>query len=183
MRLIGLAGGMGVGKTTAIHVLQDTQSLPVHVVKFAQALYDMQEFIYRRIQSVHKRPDSFQKDRMLLQWLGTEWGREHISETLWVDLWKAQVEEILEQNSRCIIVSDDVRFDNEAHMITSMGGKIIKLESAHATKRIDTTNGIVNHLSENGIDSKYISHVIKNDGSRKDFKDSLCAVYNNVAYE
>ena len=113
MKIIAFSGKMGVGKSTAIERIYAKSNGVVHLVKFAQPLYDMQEFIYRRISSVVQRPANFTKDRKLLQWLGTDWGRG-MKETLWVDLFKAQVEKILDHNPTAVIVCDDVRFDNEA---------------------------------------------------------------------
>jgi dephospho-CoA kinase len=85
MKLIAFTGQMGSGKSTAVSTLREFADNPVHNIKFAQTLYDIQNYIYERIESVYKRPEDFIKDRKLLQWIGTEWGRGTISESLWVD--------------------------------------------------------------------------------------------------
>jgi hypothetical protein len=179
MELIGFNGKMGVGKSTAIQALKDLllANSPVKLVKFAQPLYDMQEFIYRRIASVVQRDASFTKDRKLLQWLGTEWGRGTISQSIWVDLWKHEVENC---SAKTIVVCDDVRFDNEAETVKSLGGKIIEITSNQTQNRIDTKSGIVQHSSEAGIDPKLIDFTVENNGTRLQYLDQLTTLYKEL---
>lgn len=181
MKLIGFNGTMGVGKSTAIECLRD--ELPadakVKLVKFAQPLYDMQETIYRRITSVYTRPENFTKDRKLLQWLGTDWGRDTISKTLWVDLWKAEAQKQGNLHG-AIVVCDDVRFDNEAEAIKSLGGVVVKISSSHAEKRIDTKSGISNHSSEAGIKPNLVDMTVENNGTRLEFMYKMTEVYQEL---
>jgi len=176
MKLIGFNGKMGVGKSTAVACLREASLNSVRLVKFAQPLYDMQEYIYRRIQGTYRRPDGFTKDRKLLQWIGTEWGRDSISPTLWVDIWKKEVEyQQLNQNN--IVICDDVRFDNEAEAIKAMGGIVINISANNTEKRIDTKSGIVQHSSEAGIKPELIDCRIDNNGSLSEFLKKLTDAY------
>ena len=59
--------------------------------------------------------------RHAMQTLGTDWGRALISEDLWCDA--AVRGATADQN----LVYDDVRFDNEAKAIRSLGGVIIRI--------------------------------------------------------
>jgi hypothetical protein len=180
MKVVGFTGGMGVGKSTAIQFMKDNTNRIVKLVKFAQPIYDIQEFAYRRIQPVYARPETFVKDRKLLQWLGTEWGRS-LKDSIWVDIWKADV---LEWKHDCgevvTIVCDDVRFDNEAQAIKDMGGTIIKINAADVKDRIDTSAGIVHHQSESGIDSKFIDIEVDNSGTMLQFFHGLGTVYKQL---
>lgn len=171
-RLVCFTGKMGVGKSEAIKLLNSSDTV---LVKFAQPLYDMQEYIYNRISSVYARPESFIKDRKLLQWLGTEWGRDTISQTLWVDLWKAEVTKNLSRGK--LVVCDDVRFDNEAQAVKSLGGLTIKIISDKTDKRIDTQSGINNHSSEAGIHYSYIDAMVENNGTLEEFQAKLTHLY------
>lgn len=173
MRLIGFTGKMGSGKSTAIGCLKEIQKAVVNV-KFAQPLYDIQEAIYHRIKLVYKRPDDFIKDRKLLQFLGTDWGRNSISTTIWVDLWKEDVKYCLENYRNSLIVCDDVRFNEEADAIKQLGGIVIQIESAQ--QRTDTSAGIAGHPSEQGIDLDKVDYIIDNNGTIDDLRSSLLTI-------
>lgn len=170
MKIIGLTGKMGAGKSTVLELLKEVEQQDVRLVKLAAPLYDMQEMIYKRISPVYTRPDGFTKDRKLLQFLGTDWARNSISPTLWMDLWKAEVLRY-KHIPNVLIVADDVRFDNEGEVIKSLGGMVISVQSDKTHERIDTSLG--NHSSENGIDGKYIDAIILNNGTIQDLKDSI----------
>lgn len=161
VKIIGLTGNMGSGKSTAAAILKKIAG-PAHIIKFAQPLYDMQEYIYARagLEPV--------KDRRLLQWLGTEWGRS-INKNLWIDIWKEDVTECLERNKDAIVICDDVRFDEEAQIIKDMGGKIIKMISN--VERIDKVN--TGHASEKGINRDLVNAVVINDGTLEDLEKNL----------
>lgn len=170
---------MGVGKSTAIELMREliNDRDTVVLVKFAQPLYDIQEEIYHRIQPVYTRPESFIKDRTLLQWLGTDWGRKHISETLWVDLWLAKVNQHervyndLNGKDTLVIVCDDVRFDNEAETLRGRGGHVVKIVSNQNANRIQLINAT--HASEAGLAANLVDHTIVNDGTLEQYKDQL----------
>lgn len=182
MKLIGFTGAMGVGKSTAIEFLREYfNEQQITNVKFAQPLYDMQEFIYRRIADVHPRPKDFVKDRKLLQWLGTEWGRDSIKETLWGDLWEKEVRTIDSGWYNMLITCDDIRFDNEAERVDDLGGFIIKLTSNMTEERINTKAGLAQHKSEAGVNPKFISYEIANDTTIAEFRTKLFKVYDDIA--
>lgn len=172
-KLVAFTGKMGSGKTTAINCIRSLQNKMLVPVKFAQPLYDIQEYAYKRIENVYQRPENFIKDRKLLQFLGTEWGRQVIRDSLWVDIWANEVNNILKNYSNVIVVTDDVRYDNEAEAILKLGGAIIKVESSRTDERIDTKNGIINHISENGINPEYITATLKNDTTIDDLKKQI----------
>lgn len=176
MKIIAFTGSMGSGKTTAIQELLASHRGDQVNVKFAQPLYDMQEYAYGRIDSVYTRPTDFVKDRKLLQWIGTEWGRDTISKTLWVDLWKAEVEKY--KLTDTIVTCDDVRFDNEAETIRSLSGIIIRLETNQA--RIAAGNGSNTHSSEAGISNQFVKFTVHNNGSLEEFKNNLRTVYREI---
>lgn len=174
MKLIGLSGKMGSGKSTIVQCLKDiTLEEKVLVVKLAGPLYDIQEYVYRRISQVHQRPESFIKDRKLLQWIGSEWGRDTIGTNLWVDLFRFEVLALHKKYPHAIIVCDDVRFDNEAEAIKDLGGKVVKVTSTLNEKRIDMAAGISNHQSEAGINLDYVDYIIENNGSKDELRESL----------
>jgi hypothetical protein len=177
---------MGSGKSTAIEFLKDFRPHKTGFanVKFAEPLYHMQEMIYRRIAAVHLRPQDFVKDRKLLQWLGTEWGRGTISDTIWVDLWRAKVAEVTEYWTRngmdTWVTCDDVRFDNEAEAVKALGGYIIKLTSSRNLERITTNTGIKAHASEAGISANLVDFEVENSDSVSSFHEKLKNVFEHI---
>lgn len=184
--IIAFTAGMGAGKSTAVELLRSMFSgehnfKPVLNVKFAAPIYDIQEYIYSRISTVYKRPSTFIKDRKLLQWVGTEFGRS-LSETLWVDLWKARAQEIRNSHPRSIVVCDDVRFDNEADAVHSLGGFVVKINCGKNKERIDTADGLKHHASESGINPKLVDYEVANDGTLDEFKlaiRNLCGLIDH----
>jgi hypothetical protein len=172
--IIAFTGGYGVGKSTAVSFLRKSTEAEIRLVKFAGPLYDMQEYIYQRIESVYVRPKTFVKDRKLLQWLGTDFGRS-IDENLWVKIWKAQASVNLAIGN--LVVCDDCRFDNEAEAIKDMGGIIIKLTRNDNHKHAQGGTGIQNHASEAGVSQKYIDFTVENNHTVDAFRDKLMACY------
>lgn len=168
---------MGVGKSTAIMGLEQALGSVPRLVKFAQPLYNMQEFIYGQIASVYDRPADFTKDRKLLQWLGTDWGRG-INENLWVDIWNAEAVRLMRLGYT--VVCDDVRFDNEAELIRKLGGVVIKITSDKSDVHIDTGAGIANHASEAGIKPELINFTVDNSGTLVEYRRKLMRAYEQL---
>ena len=179
MRLITFSGGLGCGKSTAIEAIKPwAQGQEIVLVKFAAHLYAIQEFIYGRIAPVYPKPEGFVKDRVLLQWLGTDWGRSK-DLNLWVKLWRADVEAALARPNT-IVVCDDVRFDNEAEIVKAMGGAVIRLERRDARAAAVGGVGIKGHASEAGIDPQLIDYIVENNSSLGDFQDSLSTLFSEL---
>lgn len=175
--IIAFTGKAGVGKSTAIDALKTVSGgRAVCGTKFAAPLYQIQEQIYRIVAPAYQRPPDFVKDRALLQWIGTEWGRGKLRESIWVDLWKARVDLLRSRDADLIVACDDCRFDNEAEAVKSIGGVIVRLTS----KRDTAVGGIPNHASEAGIDAKYIDYTLTNDGSVEEFQAALKALFAQI---
>lgn len=168
---------MGSGKSTAVKAIA-SQFNSYSLVKFAQPLYDIQEMVYARVEDVYKRPADFVKDRKLLQWLGTDWGRS-LDQELWVKLWKSQVNSLLSDVD--VIVCDDLRFDNEAEAIKSYTNSvIIKLVRDNNVSHAQGGEGIKAHASEAGIDNKFVDYKIDNNGSLGQYEEKLLNVINQL---
>jgi dephospho-CoA kinase len=186
--LIALTGRMGSGKSTVCQIIN--KAYRTELVKFAQPLYDMQEYIYDRVTSVYTRPKDFVKDRKLLQWLGTEWGRETISQSVWVDIFSARVREIRDEEAALgnevfpgtpdFILNDDTRFDNEAEAVRALGGKIIRIVADQQVRAGRMELKETGHASENGIADKYVDYVITNNGSRAELEAQVREVLGRV---
>lgn len=154
--LIAFTGPMGSGKTTALEIIRYQllkSGYDVESIKFAQPLYDMQTYIYSRAGLEH--PNT--KDRKLLQFLGTEWGRG-IDDRIWIDQFERHVNLVRQLYSGVVILNDDTRFNNEAELIKQLGGTLIHIQGPQRTELVGTQ-----HASEAGIDEQYIDFILRND--------------------
>lgn len=174
------------GKTEATKTLMElleqskTFKYSVKLIKFAQPLYDIQKLVYERI---HK-PEPI-KDRKLLQYIGTNWGRT-IDEDLWVNIWRIETRSHLNKqglNTRMVVVCDDCRFANEAKQIIELGGQIIDVECDREVRQ--SRGQLINesHASENGIPYEYITGKISNNGTKSDLRDAIKERFGNEYYE
>lgn len=91
--------------------------------------------------------------RDALQKVGTDWARSRWPD-IWVDKAKDKMKQLLKDNRHIIV--PDVRFDNEAEAIISMGGVVVEVGS------IDDDEGDT-HSSEGGISEKLTHYYIYND--------------------
>lgn len=164
-KIIALCGKMGAGKSEVASYLM--KRIPTSsLVKLAQPLYDIQQYAYNRIGKEVKG-----KDRKLLQYLGTEWGRS-IEPNLWVDIWSTETLHELMFNANYVI-TDDVRFDNEAMTVRSRGGIVLRVEADDSVRgsRIQLNN--TSHKSEMGVDDSYVYATIYNNGTIDDLHKNL----------
>lgn len=158
--IVAFMGEAGVGKTTVADYLVAQQGFKR--VKFADPLKNMLRAI--GLTEAEIEGDLKNEPCDLLQWktprhamqtLGTEWGRKLIGEKFWTDLWIATA------NNYRLVVCDDCRFPNEAEVIRSMGGRIVKII------RPDHENPaeVAAHSSETSMNGIEPDVTIINDGS------------------
>lgn len=103
--------------------------------------------------------------RRALQTLGTEWGRETIKPTLWIDVMKANIEIISNQQhfnkaATSVILIADARFDNEAELCDY----VFRIDR-HAARQVGA------HVSERGIGEKYIHSNIDNNSGYSELRE------------
>lgn len=132
VRIIGLVGLRGVGKTTVANTIAERYRFDV--MAFAATLKSMLIAAGVPFDSVYGADKAEPLEmlcgktaRWAMQSLGTEWGRNCIGEDLWANLWVERAKARLKTFDG--VVADDVRFQNEVGAIQSMGGVIIRLRS------------------------------------------------------
>lgn len=174
--LIGLTGRAGCGKDTAAALLIDTVGASALALAFADPMRNMLHPLLRAAgytAPLRLLDDRRAKEtpiepfgcspRRLMQTLGTEWGRQMIKPTLWVDLMRQRLER--ERHQWELIVITDVRFDDEAQLIHTRGGEVWQIERA--------TDAVAAHSSEAGISPLLVSRTIDNTGTLDALRDQL----------
>ena len=174
MKILGLAGYARSGKDTAAKALAE---LGWKQIAFADIL---REFAYRlnplimsewgkvtQLQWIideygwdgYKRTQWADGVRDLLQRLGTECGRELISQSIWIDATFNR----MDPDSRYVI--SDVRFPNEASAILARGGSMLRI----VRPGVGPANG---HKSETALDDWEMDTVV-NDGTQWQFENRV----------
>lgn len=168
-RLIGLTGLAGCGKTTARQFLQENGW---QHVKMAGVLKDMCRVFFdaagldsdRCIEGDLKETclDELMgvSPRHVMQTIGTEWGRGCVHESIWVVLAEKRAADLMGMGHD--VIFDDIRFDNEADMIHSLGGKVVAISGRGGISG--------SHESENGVHPDF---TIENKSTIERFKNDV----------
>lgn len=165
-RVVGFAGKAGAGKDTAAKALYplgyDKIAMAAALKSMIRNLLDFQGVdpytVERMMEGDLKEVEceflGGKSPRVAMQTLGTEWGRECISPTLWVDAVRRKIEKA-PKDARFLIT--DVRFVNEAIMIRELGGTLIWIDRETSTKE-------VSHKSETESSQFRCDAYLPNDG-------------------
>jgi len=143
MKIIGLTGKAGAGKTTFANMVIDKyleltkNRIGCSILPFAKALKDL-------ALSLGWDGIKDEKGRKLLQLLGTDVCRNCIDNEYWIKRW---LESLAKQRSNNIhlVVVDDVRFPNEVVTINNLNGDIYKVVGRQY-------DDVPNHESEQDLD-------------------------------
>lgn len=180
MRIIGLSGYARSGKDEA------AEALKYYGVERRAFADKLREFLYRlnpmvdlehgvsvvRLSDVvddygwdgYKSTPHGDEIRQLLQRLGTECGRQIISDDIWVNLALKNMESTKDY------VITDCRFPNEAEAIITYGGEIWRINRPG----VSAVNA---HPSETSLDHWDFDVVIENDGTLDEFKKKVKDTY------
>jgi hypothetical protein len=127
--IVGFAGRIGAGKTTAA---QELNKYGFTRVRFAGAFKKMMaalgltpEEIDGNLKELPCELLCGSSPRWAMQSIGHQWGRELIGPEIWVNAWKRSVNKM---PAGAHVVADDVRYANEAGAIHSMGGVVIRID-------------------------------------------------------
>lgn len=182
--VIGLCGAAGSGKSVAADELEQNGFVRVRFSSFLKAMMRgffaacglSEDEIERRIEGDLKEvPDELlggKTPRYAMQTLGTEWGRELISPTIWSNAWRARAEAELARGNR--IVAEDVRFETEDLEVHRLAGKIIKLTGC--AKDVAASG----HASE-AMEGIRPDAVVENDGAIEDLRAKVRDQVKEVA--
>jgi hypothetical protein len=124
--LIGLCGRIGSGKTSAALHLVDQHCFTRH--RMADPIKRMLRCL--GLDEVHTDGDfkevpspllGGKTPRYAMQTLGTNWARDMICNDLWINAWRATLPD-------GDVVCDDIRFPNEADLVRSLGGIVVRVD-------------------------------------------------------
>jgi hypothetical protein len=161
MILIGIAGPAQSGKSTLAGEFR-------RLVEFRGQKYSEQPFagpLKRMLASIGVDVSELSKNapvafldgritpRVMMQTLGTEWGRSMLPD-LWLRVWQNELD-----GDAHLVTVPDVRFDNEAEMIRSLGGLIIHIQRKPTTDML----AVPAHASEAGIKRAKGDIIFRND--------------------
>jgi hypothetical protein len=160
--LIGLTGHARTGKTTAANYLASEHRFETYA--FATPLKEGIATMFNLSSEDIEGPGKEQpigwlgrSPRQLMQLLGTEWGRDMLSASIWIDLAEQNLGNLADLYPEAMgFVISDVRFENEADYVRKRGGLIIHVQRADAS-------AVNPHVSELGVAVQPHDVVINND--------------------
>jgi hypothetical protein len=159
--VVGVTGRRRSGKSTVAWAL--TKNLGFIDVMFAESLkrtlselfgWPMENWERDEWKDRPQRELYGKSPRQIAQSFGTEWGRNMISESFWVDRAWELARRKAEVTGRHIVFPD-VRFDNEAQLVRDAGGVLIEV-----IREGQTVGDADAHSSEAGVSPELIDHTI-----------------------
>lgn len=157
--IVVISGKQGSGKSTLQDALMELAPqngfVTVTLMNFADVIYNLHVNIIERINALgieHKT----KKDGVLLQLLGTEWGRKVLGNDVWIRALRNRVEiaknHSMRFNQKTLIVVADCRFENEFDGFKE--ALRVRLEADEATRKARTNSWRDNtqHPSEVDLD-------------------------------
>ena len=181
MKLIGLIAGKRCGKDTfADYVIKKNNYVKYG---FADPLKEACRhlFVFNDEQLYGECKEDFDErwettPRKIYQQVGTEMFRNYFQTlfpenknlkggNFWVYRFKLWYQEELKKNPELKVIISDIRFQNEADIISELGGTLIKIE--RDTKMVDT------HISEANIHKIKSKYTITNDSTLDDYYNKI----------
>lgn len=180
--LVLIGGRKHSGKSEVRKYL--VEQLNMRPAPFAEPLKDMIALLLRRLEpnmsewAVQQRVRGDLKEaplqglgghmsaRKMMQTLGTEWGRNIIDPNLWVRAWLSDV-----RGQSGSVVADDARFHNEVEAAEALKDRfeVITLW----VERPGLPDNLDPHDSEHTLTAGDFRHIVYNDGSLQELKDSV----------
>lgn len=165
LSVIGLSGKMGSGKDEVYKLAaQILRGDRIRRVAFGDEVKaEVASTLNLSVKYVEQRKAFF---RPMLQWWGTEYRRTLFSPTYWIDKMR---DKLTDPSERGWVFVTDVRFQNEAELISEVGGFMVRVERSG----LEINPATADHPSETDLDFYDFDHVIRNDGDVIDLKPEV----------
>lgn len=154
-----LSGAQGSGKSTIAKELVKaaySRGLEPILMKYADILYEIHDSVWEIMKShgVEKSrilPKNQAIDGLLLQVLGTEWGRSR-DPNLWVNVMRERIKKVGRDK---LVIIDDARFVNELYVTTPAFSVKVRLECGEEERksRAEKWRERTTHESETALDN------------------------------
>ena len=164
--ILGFTGEAGAGKTTAAgSVTEDVLSFATPLKETVAGLFDLEPYQLLTQEGKNSIDERYGvTPRKIMQRFGTEFVRYTVP-----DLWLIKMRDEIERHPGALVICvDDVRFDDEAHLIRDLGGFIVKVYGRNS-------NIGTEHASEKGVGEHLLDFSIDNSG---EFYHLRAAVFN-----
>lgn len=169
--IIALTGAAGSGKDAVAGILCSHYGFVP--CKMASPIYEALEVITGvsrddlMARETKEKPIPWigKSPRELLQTLGTEWGRNLVSEDIWVNSARMRIREAVQLGFSVVI--SDVRFKNEVEWVRGDGGAVWHVERPNIGSD-GCTSQAATHSSERQLSKDDADLVINNTGSLAD---------------
>ena len=157
-KIVMFSGLQGSGKSTAaMQLYQDIHKFCPHfgraqILKFATPLYKIHDSILNEMERMSGIP-RVKKDGPLLQYLGTDWGRNNFGSDIWVRIIKAEMADISSRSPTAVVfILDDCRFENEFDAFPEAFRIRLSAPEEIRRGRAESWRENTNHPSETGLD-------------------------------
>lgn len=176
VRVIGLAGHIGAGKTAAAAMIPDAFHLqwadPIY--RGLAAMLDVPEEVLR--DRVNKEASLAvagisASPRHMTRTLGTEWGRECIDPNLWVSITISRIRKIYIATGRTVFAVCGTRFPNEAAAVRRHRGEVWWID------RPGLEPG--DHTSDTSLTREQCDRIIVNRGTLDDLRRNVEAAWQD----
>jgi len=172
-KIIGFAGEAGAGKTTAASYLETVYGFK-HL-NFATPLKEAaiamtglpEKYFYDQRLKEEEVPWLLMSPRKFLQKLGTDCVRKQIGKDFWV---KRMQQEIKRFSDRSITIGD-IRFEEEASLVQSLGGIIVEIQRGDKKNPYDHSSEIIDFNCD---------IILSNDGTFKELFQGLQIIIQGV---
>lgn len=118
--------------------------------------------------------------RHAMQTLGTEWGRKMIHTDIWAEAALRKMTKAIDEDRRLVI--DDLRFDNEAKVVRSLGGIVVQIIRPDLDDARSFWSKLLRHSSERGVSHNLIDVYLHNDSTLDMLHESLESMLEGPSY-